>query len=97
MVRDDWSCDPTLAPWAEYDVNKPKSEDLFRKEFAICGSILSASLYTSSQGVYEAEISGKRVGHFFLVPGWASYDGRLPYQTYDITSCLSQTNGLAAA
>lgn len=92
LSRDDWSCDLISAPWAEDDVDKAKPEDLFRKEFNIYGSILSARLFITSQGVYEAEINGQRVGDFFLAPGWAAYDGRLPYQTYDVTGYLSQTN-----
>ncbi|SPO06200.1 probable alfa-L-rhamnosidase [Cephalotrichum gorgonifer] len=94
LSRSDWSCDLISAPWAGDDPDKAKPEDLFRKEFVIRGSILHARLYITSHGVYEAEINGQRVGDFFLAPGWASYDGRLPYQTYDVTQHLSQTNTL---
>ncbi|KAF5507736.1 putative beta-glucosidase O [Colletotrichum aenigma] len=48
-----------------------------------------ARLYITAQGVYEAEINGRRVGDYFLAPGWTSYDGRLQYQTYDVTNLLN--------
>jgi alpha-L-rhamnosidase len=39
--------------------------------------------------VYEAEINGQRIGEYFMAPGWTTYDHRLQYQTYDITSALT--------
>ncbi|KAH6695080.1 bacterial alpha-L-rhamnosidase-domain-containing protein [Plectosphaerella plurivora] len=89
LSRDDWSANLISAPWAAADPNTSKPEDLFRKDFSITGKIRSARLYITSHGVYEAEINGRRVGDFFLAPGWASYDGRLPYQTYDVTEHLT--------
>jgi alpha-L-rhamnosidase len=62
---------------------------LYRREFRLEDSIAKARLYITAQGVYEAEINGRRVGDHFLAPGWTTYDGRLQYQTYDITGYLS--------
>ena len=59
-----------------------------RKEFAIKGSVSEARLYISSQGLYQAEINGKRVGNQEFTPGWTSYKNRIQYQTYDITDYL---------
>ncbi|KAK6206896.1 bacterial alpha-L-rhamnosidase domain protein [Colletotrichum tabaci] len=89
LYRHDWSSSLISAPWAEDSKNAPQPEDLFRKEFKTEGTIRSARLYVTAQGVYEAEINGRRVGDHFLAPGWTAYDGRLQYQTFDVTSQLS--------
>jgi alpha-L-rhamnosidase len=62
---------------------------LYRREFRPADCIANARLYITAQGVYEVEINGRRVGDYFLAPGWTTYDGRLQYQTYDITEYLS--------
>ncbi|KAK7431992.1 hypothetical protein QQZ08_001612 [Neonectria magnoliae] len=89
LDRQDWTSKLISAPWSEVDVEKPQPEDLFRKEFTVGDNILSARLYVTAQGIYEAEINGKRVGDYFLAPGWTAYAGQLQYQTYDITNLLS--------
>jgi len=65
---------------------------VFRKEFRIKNEINKASLSITSRGVYEARINGKRVGDFFLAPGYTVYDKRLQVQTYDITNLISTEN-----
>ena len=59
-----------------------------RKEFSVKGPVSEARLYISSQGLYQAEINGKRVGNQEFTPGWTSYNKRIQYQTYDITDYL---------
>ena len=49
---------------------------------------MSARLYASAHGVYEAEINGMRVGDDTLSPGWTVYSRRLRYRTYDVTRYL---------
>lgn len=61
---------------------------LFRKQFALSRTIRSATAYITAHGVYEAHINGKRVGDAVLAPGWTSYNKRLQYQAYDVTSLL---------
>ena len=46
----------------------------------------SARAYVTSQGLYEMALNGKRVGDRLFTPGWTSYNKRLQYQTYDVTS-----------
>ncbi|KAF4981577.1 hypothetical protein FZEAL_2643 [Fusarium zealandicum] len=89
LSRSDWSSKLISAPWSEEETDKPQPEDLFRKEFKIESKIKSARLYITAHGVYEAELNGKRVGEYFLAPGWNCYDAQLNYQTYDITELLS--------
>ncbi|KAE9579548.1 hypothetical protein CGMCC3_g4097 [Colletotrichum fructicola] len=88
LDRVDWHCERIAAPWGP-GTSAPDPEQLFRKEFAIEGRVAQARLYITAQGVYEAEINGRRVGDYFLAPGWTSYDGRLQYQTYDVTNLLN--------
>jgi alpha-L-rhamnosidase len=52
--------------------------------------IARARLYISCQGLYQAEINGKRVGNEEFTPGWTSYHNRIQYQTYDIASYLQK-------
>ncbi|KAJ4178481.1 hypothetical protein NW755_013196 [Fusarium falciforme] len=87
LERSDWQCQRIAAPWSP-GTSKPDPEQLHRKEFQISGEIEQARLYITSQGVYEAEVNGQRIGDYFLAPGWTSYDNRLQYQTYDLTSAL---------
>ncbi|KAI3550497.1 hypothetical protein CSPX01_01547 [Colletotrichum filicis] len=88
LARTDWSSERIAAPWGPGTV-APDPEQLFRKQFSVNFPALQARLYVTAQGVYEAEINGQRVGDYFLAPGWTSYEGRLQYQTYDVTSLLS--------
>ncbi|KAF6832990.1 bacterial alpha-l-rhamnosidase domain protein [Colletotrichum musicola] len=87
LERADWRCERVAAPWGP-GASAPDPEQLFRKEFALDGEAVRARLYVTAQGVYEAEIDGHRVGDYFMAPGWTSYEGRLQYQTYDVTDLL---------
>lgn len=60
----------------------------FRKEFNASKKIKSATAYLTAHGMYEAQINGQRVGKDYLTPGWTSYNKRLQYQLYDVTSLL---------
>ncbi|CAG9956595.1 unnamed protein product [Clonostachys rosea f. rosea IK726] len=87
LNREDWACKRIAAPWGP-DTVEPGPEELYRRSFAVEGDIDEARLYITAQGVYEAEMNGSRVGDHFMAPGWTSYDGRLQYQTYDVTPSL---------
>lgn len=67
---------------------------IFKREFRICGEVLSAVLEISALGVYEAHLNGIRIGDFVLAPGWTEYEKRIPYQSYDITDMLTENNVL---
>lgn len=88
LNRSDWTCERIAAPWGP-GTERPDPEQLFRKEFVLSNPPVKARLYITAQGVYEAEVNGSRVGDYFLAPGWTSYDGRLQYQTYDVTLLLA--------
>ena len=52
----------------------------FINDFGLNKNIISANLYITSRGIYEAHINGERVGDSFLTPGWTSYSNRIQYQ-----------------
>jgi alpha-L-rhamnosidase len=66
----------------------------FKNDFTVSKKVQSAHLYITSKGMYEAYINGNRVGDLFLTPGWTSYDNRIQYQAYDVTSMIGNENAL---
>ncbi len=80
------------ASWIEPDLpDDPKVSGpapMLRREFSIKGDVERARAYVTAHGLYEMEINGRRVGDAVLTPGWTSYDKRLQYQTYDVTTLL---------
>ena len=85
----DWEADWITPTWEE-DPKKSEPSPYLRKEFALEKPIKQARLYITCQGLYQVEINGLRVGDQEFTPGWTSYDTRLQYQTFDITSLLAQ-------
>ncbi len=61
---------------------------IFRKEFSTSKKVAAATAFITAQGLYEAYINGKRIGDSYLTPGWTSYNKRIQYQQYDVTSLL---------
>lgn len=90
LNRTDWHCERIAAPWGP-GTSEPDPEQLYRKDFLLPSQsqVARARLYITTQGVYEVEINGQRIGDYFMAPGWTTYDGRLQYQTYNVTSILS--------
>ena len=82
----DWKAKWLEAGFAEDSINRPAQ--YFRKPFGVNKKIQSAYAYITAHGMYEAQINGKRVGDYYLTPGWTSYNNRLQYQVYDVTSLL---------
>lgn len=86
LTATDWKAQWMEAGFNEDTVNRPAQ--YFRKEFSISKKIKTATLYITSQGMYEAQLNGQRVGDLYLTPGWTSYNKRLQYQAYDVTALL---------
>ncbi len=87
LEASDWKAgwiEPNLAE----DVSKPGPVPMVRREFKLRGPVEKARAYVTSHGLYELQLNGQRVGDQLLTPGWTSYNKRLQYQTYDITSLL---------
>jgi alpha-L-rhamnosidase len=91
----DWKAQ-WISPGYTEDVDQQPSP-LFRKTFALNKKIQSATAYITAHGLYEAQINGHRVGDAFLTPGWTSYNKRLQYQAYDVTSLLKEGKNAAGA
>jgi alpha-L-rhamnosidase len=77
-----------ITPDLEESISTSQPCPYMRKEFLVKGPVSEARLYISSQGLYQAEINGRRVGNQEFTPGWTSYKNRIQYQTYDITDYL---------
>ncbi len=61
---------------------------LLSKGFHLKKKVEFAKLYCSAKGMYEAKLNGKKVGDYYLTPGFTSYNNRLQYQSYDVTDNL---------
>lgn len=61
---------------------------LFRRDFTLEGSIVSATLHISGLGYYEAWINGQRVGDHVLDPAQSDYELRVFYVTHDVTPLI---------
>ena len=68
----------------------------YRNEFATAKKIKSARVYVTSLGIYQLFLNGEKVGDELFTPGWTSYNKRLQYQTYDVTSMLLKNNAIGA-
>ncbi|MCW3804475.1 alpha-L-rhamnosidase [Plebeiibacterium marinum] len=68
----------------------------FRKEFDTSKKVSSARVYVTSLGLYQLFINGKKVSKDLFTPGWTSYNKRLQYQVYDVTSMIGNQNAVGA-
>ena len=89
LDKNDWA-----ATWITGDYRPNKRErypvDCFRKAFALDRPVAKARLYATACGLYEAKLSGQRVGNFVMAPGYTDYRKRIQYQTYDVTGLLHE-------
>ncbi|HVM89494.1 MAG TPA: family 78 glycoside hydrolase catalytic domain [Puia sp.] len=84
----DWKAKWIEPGYVEDEKTRPSA--IFRKPFSADKKILSATAYITAHGLYEAQINGRRIGDAYLTPGWTSYNKRLQYQVYDVTSLLNK-------
>ena len=79
--------EPWQAKWigtAEEDSFHP----LFFRAFTLGGEIVSARLYVSGLGLYEAYLNGEKAGNELLAPFCNDYGEAVQAQTYDVTALL---------
>ena len=86
-----------ITPDLPEDTTRSNPAPMLRREFALDGSIASARLYATSLGLNALELNGRRVGDRLFSPGWTSYDKRLQYDTYDVTSLVQQGSNAMGA
>jgi alpha-L-rhamnosidase len=88
------------ASWITDAADNPEGDErpspYMRKEFPVSKKIKSARVYVSSLGLYELYLNGQKVSSDLFTPGWTSYNKRLQYQTYDVTTLLQSQNTLGA-
>ncbi|MFF1883018.1 family 78 glycoside hydrolase catalytic domain [Pseudarthrobacter sp. NPDC058196] len=90
----------TSTPWLAAMISPEQDFDgapLLRKEFTLeegHGGVVRATLRATAFGVYEAFINGSPVADDVLSPGWSSYEWRLRYRSYDVTSLVAPTSVL---
>lgn len=81
---------------SEPDVKGSKPAQYFRKDFTAAKKVQSARVYVTSHGLYQLFLNGKKVSADLFTPGWTSFNKRLQYQTYDVTSMLQAKNSIGA-
>lgn len=84
----DWIGDGRPAPERAEDFYDFIPNTLLRRDFVLDKPIARARLYISGLGYYEAYLNGRLVGDSVLDPAWTSYENRVYYATYDVTSML---------
>jgi alpha-L-rhamnosidase len=88
LTPGEWIARPVGAAWPEERESDDRRSSLVRRGFSVGDGLVSARLYATAHGLYEAEINGTRVGDDTLSPGWTVYPKRLRYYTYDVTELL---------
>jgi alpha-L-rhamnosidase len=84
----DWTAQWIEPGYTEDSILRPSP--YLRHGFSLTKKVRSATVFITSHGLYEAHINGQKVGDACLTPGWTSYNKRLQYQAYDVTSMLKQ-------
>jgi len=79
---------------AEKDYSRLNPCPLLRKEFAAARNIVKARIYATAHGVYSLWLNGNKVGDRELAPEITSYPKYLQYQTYDVTTMLTDGNNV---
>jgi len=99
MPSDEWEAawigDGKELPTRDEDFYTDDPMPLLRKSFDITKQLLTARLYISGLGYYEAYLNGHRIGNQMLDPGWTSYQERVLYAVYDVTDYLSEGLNMA--
>lgn len=70
---------------------------MLRRDFTVRGGVRKARLYVTARGIYDFSLNGRRVGDGFFNPGLTQYNKTHFYQTYDVTSLLSEGANAAGA
>jgi len=65
---------------------------LLRKEFSVKPGLKRALVNICGLGQYELTLNGKKVGDYFLSPGWTKYNKTCLYDTFDVTADLLPGN-----
>ncbi len=91
----DWKGNWISIPAEELKEKDERGSLLFRpqylrKEIEVDAEIISARLYITAKGVYEAFINGEKVGTDIMPPGWTPVAKSISTLTYDVTGLLNK-------
>ena len=86
LNKGDWKAE-WIEPEEDIDSSEHQPASVVRKTFTVSNTN-NARLYITALGLYEAKLNGHRVGEFVLAPGTSTYEKRVHYQTYDISTLL---------
>ncbi|MCU0522394.1 MAG: glycoside hydrolase family 78 protein [Anaerolineae bacterium] len=102
IEEQDWRANWIEPAWDE-DPRAFKPCPFLRRAFTLDQPVVSARLYITAHGLYEAWLNGQRIGadaalgDQVFTPGYTAYDRRLQYQVYDVTALLREgENALGA-
>ncbi|MGN6426461.1 MAG: family 78 glycoside hydrolase catalytic domain [Leifsonia sp.] len=84
----DWTAEWISPADADQQAYGKRPGHLFRRDVVIGQDVVSARLYSTALGVYEAFVNGERVGTAELSPGTTSYDTTVYAQAADVTAAL---------
>ena len=96
LERAEWTARWIRRPAADHDTAGAPAP-MFRRTFTLDGRVRSARIYVTSLGLYELHLNGRRVGEDLFTPGWTSYNKRIQYQVYDVTSLLARGENVVGA
>lgn len=94
LIPNEWTASWVTMP-NEAESTDPPAQ-YYRNEFSSTKKVVSARVYVTSLGLYELYLNGQKVGDQLFTPGWTSYNNRLQYQTYDVTSMIQSKNAVGA-
>jgi alpha-L-rhamnosidase len=66
-------------------------------EFTLPAAPVSAHLFATAHGVYEAFVNGERVGDIELTPGFSAYRSRLQVHSFDVTNMVREGSNAIGA
>ncbi len=96
LETESWTASWITLPNEKEYYGSSRPVQYYRNEFAASKKIKSARIYATSLGLYELYLNGEKVGDQLFTPGWTSYNKRLQYQTYDVTSMIQKNNAIGA-
>ena len=88
LLRSDWAA-RWIGPSWHGSGNTAAPAPYLRRSFSLDKKPVSARLYVTALGLYEAYVNGVRVGDDHFTPGWTDYHRRVQYQVYDVTALLA--------
>ncbi|MFM9908135.1 MAG: family 78 glycoside hydrolase catalytic domain [Chitinophagaceae bacterium] len=91
----EWINDGSIQPAKNEDFFKDDRMPLFRKLFLVGKKMVSARLYISGLGYYEAFLNGQKISDHVLDPGFTTYVKQALYVVHDITSLMKKGYNVA--